>query len=88
MEVQGRAGSNFMKLLDFGELVFQQGFDHAGIILLRLPEADFAARAKHLDAVLAEHEANLSRGDFLVVTHGQVRVANQPRRQRPLTRSN
>jgi hypothetical protein len=74
--------------LDFGELVFQQGFDHAGIILLRLPEADFAARAKHLDAVLAEHEANLSRGDFLVVTHGQVRVANQPRRQRPLTRSN
>jgi predicted nuclease of predicted toxin-antitoxin system len=67
--------------LDFGELVFQQGIGHAGIILLRLPEAGFAAKAQHLDTVLAKHEGDLLRGAFLVVTHNHVRIANRPPRE-------
>jgi predicted nuclease of predicted toxin-antitoxin system len=65
---------------DFGELVFQQGHGHAGVILFRLPGASLAEKARRFDAVLADHEENLLRGDFLVVMRHQVRVAAGPPR--------
>jgi predicted nuclease of predicted toxin-antitoxin system len=66
--------------LDFGELVFQQGLGHAGIVLLRLPEVGLQEKARQLESVLAKHEDNLLRGEFLVVTDGHVRIANRPPR--------
>lgn len=66
--------------LDFGELVFQKSLGHAGIVLLRLPELGLPEKARQLEGVLAKHEENLLRGEFLVVTHNHVRVANRPNR--------
>lgn len=58
---------------DFGDLVFQRGLPHAGVILLRLP-LDSTARQK-IEAVtrlLVTHQDQLTR--FLVVTPRGVRV--------------
>jgi hypothetical protein len=52
---------------DFGELIFRQGLASAGVIFFRLPGAK-----------LPEHTDDLERGEFLVVTPGQIRVASPP----------
>jgi predicted nuclease of predicted toxin-antitoxin system len=64
---------------DFGELIFHQGLAHAGIIFFRLPGALLQTKVEHLDSVLEEHADALTRGEFLVVSPGQIRVANRPR---------
>ena len=63
---------------DFGELIFQQGLTHAGIIFFRLPEAKLQTKIDQLNTVLAEHSDDLKHGEFLVVTPGQIRVAGHP----------
>ena len=57
---------------DFGELVITQGRPNQGVVLLRLKEVPFAAKAARLDHVLTAHVANLGR--FLVVTEFTVRI--------------
>ena len=58
---------------DFGELVFQRGLPHAGVIYLRLgDDADLALRIARLSHVLMHHADVLDR--FLVVTRHRVRV--------------
>ena len=64
---------------DFGELIFQQQLAHAGIIFFRLPGASLQTKIEHLDTVLTEYADALKRGEFLVVTPGQIRVAAGPR---------
>jgi predicted nuclease of predicted toxin-antitoxin system len=64
---------------DFGELIFHQQLVHAGIIFFRLPGATLQAKVEHLDTVLQEHTEAIERGEFLVVTPGQIRVAGHPR---------
>lgn len=64
---------------DFGELIFHQGLVHAGVIFFRLPGATLQAKIEHLNTVLQEHTGALERGEFLVVTPGQIRVAGRPR---------
>jgi hypothetical protein len=64
---------------DFGELIFHQGLIHAGVIFFRLPGAQLQAKIDQLDTVLQEHAEALERGEFLVVTPGQIRVAGRPR---------
>ena len=64
---------------DFGELIFQQGLTHAGVIFFRLPGANLQTKIEHLNTVLEEHTEELERGEFLVVTPGQIRVAGRPR---------
>jgi predicted nuclease of predicted toxin-antitoxin system len=64
---------------DFGELIFHQGLVHAGVLFFRLPGADLHTKIDHLNTVLEEHADALERGEFLVVTPGQIRVAGRPR---------
>jgi predicted nuclease of predicted toxin-antitoxin system len=64
---------------DFGELIFQQGLAHAGIIYFRLPGAKLQTKIDQLNTVLTEHTDDLKHGEFLVVTPGQIRIAGRPR---------
>jgi predicted nuclease of predicted toxin-antitoxin system len=63
----------------FGELIFQQGLTHAGIIFFRLPGAKLQTKIDQLNTVFAEHTDDLKLRKFLVVTPGQIRVATRPR---------
>jgi predicted nuclease of predicted toxin-antitoxin system len=65
---------------DFGELIFHHGRTHAGVMFFRLPGASLQTKIAQLDTVLADYAAELGRGEFLVVTPGQIRVAGRPRR--------
>ena len=64
---------------DFGELIFHQGLVHAGVLFFRLPGAPLHTKIEQLTTVLAEYAEALERGEFLVVTPGQIRVAGRPR---------
>jgi predicted nuclease of predicted toxin-antitoxin system len=64
---------------DFGELIFQQGLAHAGVIFFRLPGAKLQTKIEQLNTVLADHADDLNLGEFLVVTPGQIRIAGHPR---------
>jgi predicted nuclease of predicted toxin-antitoxin system len=64
---------------DFGELIFQQGLAHAGVIFFRLPGAKLQTKIDQLNTVLVEHTDDLKRGEFLVVAPGQIRIASRPR---------
>jgi hypothetical protein len=63
---------------DFGELIFHQGLVHAGVIFFRLPGAPLQTKIAQLNMVLDEYAEVLERGEFLVVTPGQIRVASRP----------
>jgi len=62
---------------DFGELIFHQGLAHAGVIFFRLPGAKLQTKINQLNTVLAQHSDNLKRGEFLVVTPGQIRIVGR-----------
>src|SRR5918912_2877467 len=64
---------------DFGELIFHQELAHAGVIFFRLPGARLHTKIEHLNTVLTEYAHELERGEFLVVTPGQIRIAGRPR---------
>ncbi len=64
---------------DFGELIFQRGLAHAGVIFFRLLGAQLQAKREQLNTVLEEYADELARGEFLVVTPSQIRVAGRPR---------
>ena len=64
---------------DFGELIFHQRLVHAGVIFFRLPGAQLQTKLAQLNTVLQEYAEALDRGEFLVVTPGQIRVAGSPR---------
>jgi predicted nuclease of predicted toxin-antitoxin system len=61
---------------DFGELIFNQGYRHAGVIFFRLPGASLEDKIQQLDRVLAEYAEALEAGKFLVVTVNRIRVAS------------
>ena len=63
---------------DFGELIFHQRLVHAGVVFFRLPGANLQTKIEHFNTVLQEHAEALERGEFLVVTPGQIRVAGRP----------
>lgn len=64
---------------DFGELIFQRGLVHAGIIFFRLPGAKLQTKIEQLNTVLEKHADELALGEFLVVMPAQIRVAGRPR---------
>jgi predicted nuclease of predicted toxin-antitoxin system len=68
---------------DFGELIFHQGVAHAGVIFFRLPGASLQVKTDQLHTVLTAYTAELERGEFLVVTPGQIRIAGAPSTERP-----
>ena len=63
---------------DFGELIFHQRLTHEGVIFFRLPGASLQTKTDHLNIILEEHTDELERGEFLVVSPGQIRVAGRP----------
>jgi len=62
---------------DFGELIFNQGLSHAGVLFFRLPGAKLQTKIEHLDQALREHADELAAGEFIVVTPGNIRVAGR-----------
>jgi predicted nuclease of predicted toxin-antitoxin system len=62
---------------DFGELIFHQGLAHAGVIFFRLPGAPLQTKIDRLNAVLEQHADALTRGEFLVVSPSQIRIARR-----------
>src|SRR5918997_5393157 len=46
---------------DFGELIFQQGLTHAGVIFFRLPGASLPIKIEQLNQTLNEHAEALKR---------------------------
>jgi predicted nuclease of predicted toxin-antitoxin system len=63
---------------DFGELIFQQGLAHAGVIFFRLPGASLQTKIEQLNRALDEHAEALKAGAFVVVSPGRIRVAGRP----------
>jgi predicted nuclease of predicted toxin-antitoxin system len=63
---------------DFGELIFNQGFAHAGVLFFRLPGAKLQTKIEHLDQALENHADDLAGGEFVVVAPGNIRVAGRP----------
>lgn len=63
---------------DFGELIFQQGLVHAGVLFFRLPGAPLETKIEQLNRALTEYAEELERGAFLVITAGRIRVAGRP----------
>jgi predicted nuclease of predicted toxin-antitoxin system len=55
---------------DFGELIFQRGLVHPGVIFFRLPGVQLRTKIEQLNTVLEEHADELELGEFLVVTPG------------------
>src|SRR5688500_442678 len=63
---------------DFGELIFQQGLAHAGVIFFRLPGASLPTKIEQLNRALDEHAEALKASAFVVVSPGRFRVAGPP----------
>ena len=63
---------------DFGELIFQQGLAHAGVIFFRLPGASLQTKIEQVNRALNEYAEALERGAFVVVSPGRIRVAGPP----------
>ena len=59
--------------LDFGELIFNQGLNSHGVILLRLEKLLLSERITRLEVIWPIIEANPS-GSFIVITPQRVRV--------------
>ena len=62
---------------DFAELTFRQRTASAGIVLVRLPHARSAAKAKRVAAVLRDHGASLARS-LTVVEASAIRIRPLP----------
>ncbi len=58
---------------DFGDLVFRDGLNSHGVILIRLEKLSMAARLKRLEQAWSVVEAN-PQGCFIVITPRRVRV--------------
>jgi predicted nuclease of predicted toxin-antitoxin system len=68
---------------DFGELIFHHGIAHVGVIFFRLPGARLQAKIEQLTTVLTDYAEELERGEFLVVTPSQIRIAGAPSTKSP-----
>jgi predicted nuclease of predicted toxin-antitoxin system len=58
---------------DFGELVVRDGAGHAGVLLLRLDEADGREKAEVVRRVFEDH-GDLLPGHFSVYQSGRLRI--------------
>ncbi len=58
---------------DFGELVYNRGFDHKGVILLRLDDQGSQNKIAVLEKFLRSHKKSVEN-NFSVVTEKSVRI--------------
>src|SRR4051794_32424004 len=59
---------------DFGELIYKQHLEHAGVIFFRLRDEDIPFKISRLEAVLTDHSEDLANAAYLVVTDKRIRV--------------
>jgi predicted nuclease of predicted toxin-antitoxin system len=80
-EVLARANSVQAVLLtedkDFGELVWQHGAVHPGVVLIRLSGLSGEQRAETVSQFICDHAAELA-GAFSVVSAGGIRIRTKP----------
>ena len=58
---------------DFGELVYNSGLVHSGVLLLRLEDANADKKIRTIEKILTEHLSNLSN-NFCVFQNGRLRI--------------
>ncbi|MFN4255538.1 MAG: DUF5615 family PIN-like protein [Saprospiraceae bacterium] len=58
---------------DFGELVFQSGRPHSGVLLLRLEDATGVEKVAVLSHILTNHAHEMA-GKFCVFQNGRLRI--------------
>lgn len=58
---------------DFGELVYHSKLVHAGVLLLRMEDADGEAKRMVLETILTKHLADIN-GKFAVYQKGKLRI--------------
>ena len=58
---------------DFGELVFNSGLDHSGVLLLRLEDAKSDEKVKTIQEILLKYEDKLEN-NFCVYQQGKLRI--------------
>jgi len=58
---------------DFGELVYNSGKLHSGVLILRLEDADGNQKVKVMKKILSEHSGRL-RGKFCVFQGERLRI--------------
>ena len=61
---------------DFGELVYNSGLAHSGVLLLRLEGSNANEKVKIIEKILAEHSDKLSN-NFCTFQRGKVRIREQ-----------
>jgi predicted nuclease of predicted toxin-antitoxin system len=59
---------------DFGELVFKSGKSHAGVLILRLEDANGNEKVEAVKTIMEEHEDKLY-GKFCVFQSGRLRIS-------------
>ena len=64
---------------DFGELVYNSGKNHKGVLLLRLEDQTGKVKARVLSEILESHSEDLE-GHFSVYKNGRLRIRKQKRR--------
>jgi predicted nuclease of predicted toxin-antitoxin system len=58
---------------DFGELIYNSGLPHSGVLLLRLEGAKSDEKVKTIEKILKEHSDKLLN-NFCVFEHGRLRI--------------
>ena len=58
---------------DFGELVYHSGQPHAGVLLLRMPDASAAEKVRVVQEVVARYGSELPQR-FCVYRNGRLRI--------------
>jgi predicted nuclease of predicted toxin-antitoxin system len=61
---------------DFGELVYRSGMVHAGVLLLRMEDADAASKLKVMQAIIENHSSEIS-GCFAVYQQDKLRIRSK-----------
>jgi predicted nuclease of predicted toxin-antitoxin system len=61
---------------DFGELIYRNGLNHAGVLFLRPRDENPSSRVSMLEFVLNNHSSQLP-GSFVVVTEDRVRIRHK-----------
>jgi len=58
---------------DFGELVYNSGIAHSGVLLLRLEDANADEKVKTIEKILSKYQ-DLLLNKFCVYQHGKLRI--------------
>ena len=58
---------------DFGELVYNSGMDHSGVLLLRVEDANANEKVKTIEKILTEYQ-DLLVNKFCVYQQGKLRI--------------